>query len=160
MIHSVRHVRVVLVLILSMLAGGACSGLFGPRDDDSMLELLESRERIWRERAPAAYSMTVVRSTHQVPEAPHVLITVSGKEMVSAVYADTGEPLPENARALYHTVEGMFGLIRDAISRRAASVAVQYDSDYGLPREIILDYDVRRIDDDLIIRVLEFDPGS
>jgi hypothetical protein len=149
MTRSFRLAGVVLVLMLSM-AVGACGGLLGPRDDDSMRELLESRERLWRERAPSAYTMTVVRITQQVPEPQHVLITVSGQEMESAVYADTGEPLPENVRALYFTVEGLFALLRDAMARNVAStMSVRYDADYGFPAEFLIDYDTRRTDDDV-----------
>jgi hypothetical protein len=158
MTRSFRLAGVVLVLMLSM-AVGACGGLLGPRDDDSMRELLESRERLWRERAPSAYTMTVVRITQQVPEPQHVLITVSGQEMESAVYADTGEPLPENVRALYFTVEGLFALLRDAMARRAPTISVHYDAEYGFPREILIDYDTRRTDDDLVVQVLDFDPA-
>jgi hypothetical protein len=62
--------------------------------------------------------------------------------------------------ARHLTVEGMFDLIRDALNRRAVGISVNYDADYGFPREIMIDYTAQRADDDIYISVSDFSATS
>jgi hypothetical protein len=148
------------LLLATVLAVGGCDGVLGPRSDDTLRELLESRQRIWQEKGPAAYTMTVTRVAGDTESLREAVLYVSGGTIQSAFWADTEEPLSATERANYHTVEGMFALIRDALDRRVPGITAAYDAEYGYPREIRVDYDSRRTDDDLYFGVTGFAPAD
>jgi hypothetical protein len=160
MTRVLRRAAPLLLVLLALLPVAGCDGVLGPRSDDTLRELLETRQRMWNERGPASYTMTVLRIDGDPGLLRPVVLRVSGGQIVSAVYEDTEAPVPAEVRARYHTVEGLFALVRDAIDRRIPSVSVNYDAEYGFPREMVLDYNLRRSDDDLYFSVSDFTPGT
>jgi hypothetical protein len=158
-----RNPRVTLPALAVMAATllSACGGLLGPRDDDTHRELLESREKVWQEKGPSAYAMTVLHLANDDESSVRaVVLHVEAGRIVAGEYHDTGEVVAAAVLARHLTVEGMFDLIRDALNRRAVGISVNYDADYGFPREIMIDYTAQRADDDIYISVSDFSATS
>jgi hypothetical protein len=140
-------------LLLPFLAGCDILGSGG----DVLGDQLRANERKWAEAGPPqAYRLDVEvvegADTTGVP----VRIHVRDGAIASAFYAGTDEPLPQSLWAQYPTVEGLFAIVRNALSRRVAGMGVNYDQTYGFPRQIGIDYDSRRFDDDLYIITQDF----
>jgi hypothetical protein len=155
MYRAIRATLPAFALGTALLLGGC--GL-GVNNDDSMSELLASRERIWQQRGPAAYTMNMVRQDQAMPLARPVALQVNNGQVVSATFIDSGEPVPANLRQRFLSVEGLFDLLRDAMNRNVASLSVRYDDDYGFPAEFLIDYDARRTDDDVYVVVSDLHP--
>jgi hypothetical protein len=155
MMRTLRSAAYALTLMAVTLLLAGCSGILGPREDDTLRELLNTREAMWQQKGFPSYTMSVMRIAHDTPSLREVVLHVQAGQIQSAEYADTGEPLSAAARAEYLTVQGMFNLIRDALGRTIASISVNYDPEYGFPTEILIDYDVRRNTDDIYFGVSE-----
>jgi hypothetical protein len=160
MMRNPRGAIPALTVIAATFLLSACGGLLGPRDDDTQRELLDSREKVWEEKGPSAYAMTVLRLADDETSVRAVVLHVEAGRIVTGEYHDTGEVVAAAVLARHLTVEGMFDLIRDALNRRVVGISVNYDADYGFPREIIIDYTAQRTDDDVYISVSEFSPTS
>jgi hypothetical protein len=161
MMRYTRGAIPALAVVMVALLLSACGGLLGPRDDDTLRDLLNSREKVWQEKGPSAYAMTVLRLVDDGDSALRgVVLHVEAGQIVAGEYDDTGEMLAADVLARHLTVEGMFDLIRDALNRKVAGISVNYDADYGYPREIIIDYTAQRADDDVYIAVSDFSATS
>jgi hypothetical protein len=71
--------------------------------------------------------------------------------------------VPEAVRALHRTVDGLYELIREAITGGVQELLVSYDLVYGYPQEIRIQYDRARLGEFLAINVSQFaitDAGS
>jgi hypothetical protein len=158
--YSRGAIPALTIMAVTLLLSG-CGGLLGPRDDDTQRELLQSREKIWQESGPSAYTMTVLRLMHDGESAARaVVLHVEAGQIVTGHYDDTGEMLAADVLARHLAVEAMFDLIRDALNRKIAGISVNYDADYGFPRQIIIDYTAQRADDDVYIAVSAFTAAS
>jgi hypothetical protein len=86
-----------------------------------------------------------------------VRVTVRDREVQAVIDIQTGEPVTTE---LYHamTVEQLFAVVSDALDQNAYSVAVEYDDDWGYPRDIYIDYDREMVDDELSITAQDLVP--
>ena len=73
-----------------------------------------------------------------------VLLTVSDGAVLSAVYVENGNPVPEGGQLnAYETVDALFDRVQDAIDRKVLSIAVEYHPKHGYPVSGYIDYDIR-----------------
>lgn len=86
-----------------------------------------------------------------------VRMTVRLGKVVSRVDAQTELPLPQAASRI-SDFQGMFDLVRGPIDRHGFRVAVSYDTTYGYSRVIDIDYLGTATDDELQIKVSNFQP--
>lgn len=78
-----------------------------------------------------------------------VRLTVSGGEVVSAVFVESGEPVTDASQFdFYETIGGLFDQIQDAIDRAAESIRVEYHPTEGYPISSFIDYDARIADEE------------
>ena len=78
-----------------------------------------------------------------------VTLSVSGGEVVSAVFVESGEPVTDvNQLASYETIDGLFQLLQDAIDQSAESIQVEFDPIDGYPVSAFIDYDARMADEE------------
>jgi hypothetical protein len=161
MMRYTRGAVPALTVIAATVLLSGCGGLLGPRDDNTQRELLDSREKVWQEKGPSAYALTVLRvAADEESSVRAVVLHVEAGQIVAGEYHDTGEVVAAAVLARHLTVDGMFDLIRDALNRRVVGISVNYDADYGFPREIIIDYTAQRADDDIYLSVSEFSATS
>ncbi len=87
---------------------------------------------------------------------PETVVTVRGGEIarVHHEHADSDRRVParEGSLDLYWTVEGLFGLIGNALAAEA-SVRASYDAELGHPLEIFVDYDPELVGDEVDLRI-------
>lgn len=150
------------VLALSFLLSGvgvtACD-VISPTDN-TLMDQLRRAEEVWQERGVTSYAMTMQVSSYVDETVPTVRVTVVNGQVVSLVNVDTGEEYPVTGSSPYRTVTGVHDLIRDALNQRVAGIFVRYDPDYGFAAALEVDYDQRRIDDNLLIQVTDFQPAD
>ena len=93
-----------------------------------------------------------------------VMITVSGGVIESVVYAESGELVQSGDPPVvvglprYHNIESLFEVIQDAIDNEADQLTVSYDSEFGYPMNIEIDYMINSIDDEYILTTNAFSP--
>ena len=69
-----------------------------------------------------------------------VFITVRSSSIESVVYQSNGQPVQEGS---YPDVEGLFELVRDAISLKYEDISVTFDPQLGYPTSAWLSWDRR-----------------
>lgn len=137
-----------------LLATAACL----PTDPDDTAALRQGMLR-WSARAPSSYEIVLRRTGCEcTPEmlAP-VRVTVRAGDVQSVIDVETGEPVTTEP---YHamTVEQLFAVVSNALDQNAYSVTVEYDDDWGYPRDIYIDYDSEMVDDELSITAQDLVP--
>jgi hypothetical protein len=138
--------------MLAVLAGACQTGL-----DPSENQLIEAR-RVWADSAVASYTMVVTRSGLQ--GSPVVVrVTVTQGQVTDRRFVDTGDPVPAADHAKFPNVEGLFDLVQDAFDR-ADGVSVSFDSVYGFPISIVIDYVRSSLNDDVTMAITGFAPAA
>jgi hypothetical protein len=69
-----------------------------------------------------------------------VIIEVRGGVINSIRYADTGEPVDPANFDRYHTIEGLFALLQEAVNQKAAQIRVSFDPELKYPTTVYIDY--------------------
>ena len=87
-----------------------------------------------------------------------VLITVDNDVVVEAKFADSKENLPNRLKDNRQPINYLFAKIQDAIDRKAHSINVKYNEQYGFPTSISVDYDQRMADEELYLKASNFQP--
>jgi len=148
-----RH-SLPLLTALALLVGG-CSDILGPGVDARNL----SRSRhLWDASGFTSYNYVVSNDCFCVLGGVPVEVSVRNGQVVSVVYVSTGAPLAPDLASLYHDVDGLFDLIDDAIQQRAHRVDAVYDSQYGYPSNVFIDYRANTADEEFGFRVSSLTP--
>lgn len=118
---------------------------------------LESALETWSVHGPSSYSFTWQRHCECTTDttAP-IRITVDNDQIVSAVYVETEQPVSTDVRAHLQTIDGIFGLIQDAVDEGADMITVQYSSEAGYPTSVAVDYSLGIADEELSLIVSDF----
>ena len=77
-----------------------------------------------------------------------VRVTVQGDRVVAREIDGTSTSIPSSMFYLYPTIDGLFSVVQEAIDTRAWSIDAAYDTRYGFPTDIWIDYDHRVADDE------------
>jgi hypothetical protein len=142
-----------LLTILACLSVTACSDL---GFDVRSLTQLERGETRWDRFGLESYVYAVERICFCPVEAiGPVRVRVESGAAVQRTYVATGDPVPESWAELFPTVEGLFGVLRDAYGRDAHEVHVTYDPARGYPTDMMIDYEEQVADEELGFRVTE-----
>jgi hypothetical protein len=159
MISLLQRALPALPVLLLPLALGACD-VFGPGENTLLLDQLRFNESKWAAEGTADYTITVSRGG-TFDDMPRPIATeVVNNAIVSANYADDGTPVEPSVLAEQQTVTDLFAFLHNALNQKPVNFSVNYDDDFGYPNLIILDFDARRLDDDVTIVVNEFVPAG
>jgi len=140
-----------LVMALFALVPVGCTGLLEPEQD----ELAMARAR-WAQSNANDYMFDLQRSCFCASAFVRpVRIEILDGVVSSAVYVDTGDPLPPPLTSV-PTIEDLFDEIRDALDRMAFSVIAAYDADLGYPTSVSIDNIENAIDDEMAFSVSSF----
>ncbi|MGH7507018.1 MAG: DUF6174 domain-containing protein [Longimicrobiales bacterium] len=145
-----RAALALLVLSAPPLLGAQCS-ITGPGEAG---DLEDARER-WAAAAIDNYTFVLQRSCFCAGGNEPVRIVVRDGVPASYTVVETGDPLPQEWREAYPTVEELFDIIEDAIED-ADEIVVSYDSARGYPVRVDIDYIGRAIDDEMGYIISEF----
>lgn len=147
------RITLLLAALAAGLGGCAVLGL----DDDPGEELREAFFR-WQRRRPTEYSYTLRRLCYCLPQAVGpVRIRVRGDSVQSRTYTASGEPVPAQFAELFGPMEAVFEVVARAIDGGTHSLDARYDSRRGFPVTVAIDYHHPTVDDELTLRVSEFE---
>lgn len=103
------------------------------------------------------YSFTLQRNCFCRGDAIRpVNIDVENGKVVSATFADTGEPLPADIDFNSLSVDDLFKQVGDALDSGAARVDVKYDPTYGYPTSIYIDQSEQIADEETGFTISNF----
>ncbi len=121
---------------------------------------LKAAEALWKRKQPVHYAYQLQRSCFCPPEYTQPIAIRVFKGKIQQVTLQSGQPLPADRKAEAKTINQLFGIIRDAIKREAASVEVKYDAQYGFPSSISIDLEKMMADEEVYYSVSGFQVAS
>lgn len=150
-----RPARQLAVLAsLSLAAACGVTNPSGPHAEEQV-RLSEARAK-WRFQGISDYTYVFSRSCFCVPEVREpATVTVRNRTVVSAANVSNGVPRDPSA---YYSVEGLFGLVQDAIDRNAATIRTTYDSSQGYLTSAYFDFDERIADEEFSVEARALTP--
>ena len=126
----------------------------GPADS-----LLEANRALWSQSGITSYRYRFNWVCFCLPEYVQVVdIIVIDGAIVSVVDASTGQPVSDQARAYYKTIDELFDFMRHAIDFPASSFRFVYDANLGYPADTYVDYVAGMADDEKGFRILGLSP--
>lgn len=136
-----------LLLLAGALTAAACAAPTAPSEHD---QLVEARA-LWRAKGSDSYSFELIRGCFCVLGGRRLTVTVKDAAVVGAEYLDSGDPVATALLAYVPTVPDLFDLIQDALNQKVAWFSAEYDSNYGYPTRIEVDYSSSAADDEIAI---------
>jgi hypothetical protein len=144
-----------LVLAAILMAPVACTSATAPENE------LAAARQLWADRKPASYGFMLARHCGEcLPEmVGPVLIKVENGTIVSREYVQTGAPVQSTFADAFPSIDGVFDIVEEAISRDAYRLEVSYHRTLGYPVNIAIDYDEHMVDDEFGVSLsdLNFD---
>jgi hypothetical protein len=142
-----------LLVLLPLLVGCV---IFSSIEEDAQGEL-DLNRALWDAAAIHDYSMTFQRLCQcsfefLIP----VRITVRGDTIHEVTDLDTGEPVEEPAEGAFLTIAEVFDVIQDALDRNAAEIDVRYNSTFGYPTDVVIDFSRSMFNDDTEFQISDF----
>ena len=120
---------------------------------------LERAWRDWRDLDIYDYEFVVRRDCYCDYQTQRpVRVVVWDDAIVSLTFDDTGAPVPAAYYGLYPSIEGLFGIIDEAIFQDADDLDVRYDPTYSYPREVEIDYRRSTAGEEVTYRAYGFRP--
>ena len=87
-----------------------------------------------------------------------VEVKVRNGVVESVTYVESGESPATNGFPLYHTIDGLFDKVQDAIDREAARLTVSYDPEMGYPTSVSIDYALNIADEEFSFTSMSYEP--
>ncbi len=87
-----------------------------------------------------------------------VKVTVTNGDIESAAYADSRATPWLSGVERYLTIDSLFDVIQDAITGEADQLIVSYNSEFGYPANITIDYDANATDDEYVLTANAYSP--
>ncbi len=142
---------------LPVLALSGCLNFIGLDDDRDQEERLERNWREWRSLDIDDYEIVVQRGCFCDENIMRpVRVLVRNDAIVSLTFDDTGAPVPAAYWGLFHSIDGLFGIVDDAIDKDAHDLEVRYDGSYNFPRLIEIDYSRNAVDEEVTFTAYGF----
>lgn len=118
----------------------------------SVQESLNKHRLQWKNGNIHNYSYEFRRSCFCMKEyTKAVLIDVKDGAVVSAIFKDNKQSLPNTLKDNRQTIKMLFDTVQKAIDRKAHNIMVKYDEQYGYPLSINVDYDEMIADEELYL---------
>lgn len=144
--RSLAHVVMLLVATVSL---SACTVITGPDDEwDREQRDLSRARRLWSAQGIDDYEYVVRRDCFCVMGGVAVRVVVQNHLVVAREIDLSGVPVPSSAAYLYPSIDGLFGILQEAIDDRADEITARYDASYGFPTDLWIDYDRRMADEE------------
>ena len=136
----------------------------------SPADRLERNRQRWAEQGQADYAYTVqvgcfcptwfVQPARVVVRADTVAAVRNPATGEPLQNPSTDEPLTDAQRETFPTIAGLFDVVERAVREDAKKLEVQYDSRYGHPREIEIDFRENVADDEIAYTVRDLVRGE
>ncbi|MEK6748091.1 MAG: DUF6174 domain-containing protein [Pseudomonadota bacterium] len=149
-------------MILRTLVATALTGLMllnlgcAKRDLSEELADVKKNRALWQQQNITDYSIFTVHSCALCPRSDlEVIITVKNSAMFSVQDSGRTDQVRFTVTAeqtkSFLTVDDLFNKIEDAIKLRVEALEVIYDSTYGFPTRLFIDYSKNSMDDEITI---------
>jgi hypothetical protein len=143
--------------LLAILPFVACD-TFSSDNSQFLREQLTRAEQRWDSTGTADYTLVVKRRCDCGLDPRQVALEVVADEIAGAIFTDTGEPLDASELGQYATVRDLFGLARSAVDQRVPIILVEFNQEFGYIDDLVINYDLSRIDDDFLYVVDDYIP--
>ncbi|HLO83808.1 MAG TPA: DUF6174 domain-containing protein [Nostocaceae cyanobacterium] len=154
-------IATALVVSLGLTTPALSRPVFRPtaaRPANSNSQQLKVNQKLWNQQNISNYRYTLSRSCFCTPEARGpVVVEVRNGVTTSVTSVATGQPVDPELFKQYDSVPELFGVIKDAIARKASSLTVQYEPKFGYPTQISIDYSAQIADEELYLTVENFE---
>jgi hypothetical protein len=138
--RTLRRAGAVTVLILALGAFAGCSDLSPDPDRDPRVQLEQAQER-WEQAGIDTYEYRLEWECRCFAQSQQpIWIVVKDGELHRARTASGNDPIPINQENVFLAVEGIFGIVGEAIFRHADRIDVTYDHILGYPRWVDIHY--------------------
>ena len=147
------------VVAVALLAGSAaaCGDITGVGGDFDYEQRRLSRARgDWIANFIRDYEYVVRKECYCGWGGIAVRVTVLDDYVVALTRESTGEVISLAYASEFPSIDGLFARIQHALDRRAWRVEASYDSRYGFPTDVWIDYDRRVADEEEGYTVLAF----
>jgi len=130
-----------LTLFLTLLS---CSSSVEPAGSSA----LDPRS-LWLKHATQTYVIEQMRACFCPGPHGFVRLTVVDNQIVEGVTADSGDSLTIEELKRYKTVDELFEFIDELEGRKPAVLEVEYDPDFGYPRNVYVDLHPEVVDEEI-----------
>ncbi len=138
--RTVRRTGAVTLLLLALGGFAGCSDLSTDPDRDPRTQLEQARER-WEDAGLDTYEYRLEFECRCFAQSQEpIWIVVKAGELHRARTVFGNDPIPINQANVFLAVEGLFGIVEEAIIRQANRIDVSYDPLLGYPRWINIEY--------------------
>jgi hypothetical protein len=141
------------IALLSLVIGSWSCDATGP--EGPVLELTRAKT-IWNANAIANYEYVVANNCFCGMGGVPVRIVVQNGAIQSVTVVSTGQPVPPLIAASYHSIDGLFRVIDDAIRRDAAQIMASYSPTVGFPSAVFIDYSKNVADEEFGFEISSF----
>ncbi|MEH2118832.1 DUF6174 domain-containing protein [Nostoc sp.] len=118
---------------------------------------LDFNRYFWNRQKISNYDYTLSNSCFCIADARGpVVIKVRNGQTISVTSVATGKPVNPEFFQSYNTIPKLFDVIQDAINRKAFSLNVRYNPQYGFPIQIDIDYNSQIADEEKYLTIENF----
>ncbi|MGH1538339.1 MAG: DUF6174 domain-containing protein [Gammaproteobacteria bacterium] len=119
--------------------------------NDITSEIQKNREK-WLAHDISDYEIEMQKICYCIPEVVRMMVfEVSGDNVETVRYADTGEDVDPQHYGDFNTIEGMFSFVEAALGKNPADLSIAYDEKYGYIKELSIDFKENIADDEISI---------
>lgn len=144
-----------LATVATVLALAACNSPAEPEWRD-LLARTEVAEDRWQEARPFRYIMTEQRLCECPPEQSgpvRIEATGTSETVSSMVYSGDGQAVSAANTQYFHTVAGLFQIVREAAAAKVFGLEIEFDPALGYPTRIFIDRSNQWLDDEVVYLV-------
>lgn len=140
-------------LLLIPSGCGSGGGTIGAVDN------VATARNLWTRKRPASYRYQLRLLVFGPPTVTEpVLVEVRNHIPVSITPVTPGRAIEEAAFVRYDTVEELLGVVEEAVERPAEQLNATFDTRYGYPKEVNIDYSRQMADEEIRFHVTDFQP--
>ncbi|NES82144.1 MAG: hypothetical protein F6K10_12490 [Moorea sp. SIO2B7] len=121
-----------------------------PQQTKEILAELEKNRRKWHSHKIKSYQYLSTMMCFCAPPANITIKVLVRKNVVTSVTnAETNQPISNPNLESYKSIDELFEVIEKAVKKGAAQILVDYDSQFGYPSRINIDYIKMAADDEI-----------
>lgn len=118
--------------------------------NNSLLAKLETHRQLWHSQKIANYQYIYQQVCFgPIPTNLPAKIVVKNNKIIEVTLLETEQSSEEIDLDSYKTIDQLFKIIEDAVSRNADKITVTYDPNLGYPTKIFIDYIELAADDEI-----------
>ena len=130
----------------------------GGENESPQQSALDSALSTWAGIDSTHYQYVSQRACECLPEFTEpIIVEVVDGAVESAVFERDLQPVSPELMGTLKTVDELFAVIQAAIDEGAYSIDVTYESETGVPRSIVIDYDQNAADEELYLDIRDFE---